>query len=427
MSFEILVILGLILLNGFFSMSEIAVVSSRKSKLEADAEDGDSKAKSALEVIKSPTRFLSTVQVGITLIGILTGVFGGATLAEELAQWLMQFSSIAEYSEGLSLLIVVLTITYFTLVLGELVPKRIGLTNPERIASYVAFPMHILSKITAPLVWLLSSSTEVIVKLFGFKNRENIITEEEIKAMMKEASTGGAVEKAEHDIVERVFFLGDSDVGSLMTNRMDVIALDAADDFETNKKIIADSIHTNFPVYENDLDNIIGILNVKALVPSLLNNEKTDLKQLLKKPLFVPETMKAFKLLENMKTNKTHFAIAVEEHGSIKGIVTTNDLFKALVGNLYNDNREPEITERSDGSFLVDGLISLDEFFRYFKIEDTEEIDKQGFFTLGGLVLYVTKHIPEASEKFTWRNFTFEIIDMDGARVDKVLVKKNKS
>lgn len=426
MGYDILILLGLILLNGLFSMSEIAVVSSRRSKLETDAEEGDKKAKLALEILKSPTRFLSTVQVGISLIGILTGVFSGATIAEKLSVYLKRYEAIAAYSEPLSLLIVVLAITYFTLVLGELVPKKIGLTNPEKIASATAPPMTLLSKITAPAVWLLTSSTEAIAKLLGIKPKENVITEEEIKAIVKEASEVGEVQKAEHDIVERVFFLGDSDVGSLMTNRKEVVALDINDDFETNKKIIYDSIHTNFPVYENELDNIIGILNVKTLVPALLKDEKRDLRDLLTTPLFVPETMKAFPLLENMKIHKTHFAIAVEEHGSIKGVITINDLFKALVGNLYNDNKEPEIVERTDGSFLVDGLISLDEFYRFFEIEDTEEIDVQGFFTLGGFVLYATKHIPQTGEVFSWRDLSFEIMDMDGARVDKVLVKRNE-
>jgi putative hemolysin len=422
---ELIILFSLILLNGLFSMSEIAIISSRKSKLEAEAEEGDDNAKAALEIVESPTRFLSTVQVGITLIGILTGVFGGATLADELASWLSHYEFIGEYSEGVSLAIVVLLITYFTLVIGELVPKRIGLTNPEKIASSIAKPMNLLGVITAPAVWLLTNSTEGILNFFGIKpSKENVVTEEEIKALMKEASDVGEVEKEEHEIVERVFFLGDTDVGSLMTNRMDLIALDINDDFETNKKIIADSVYTNFPVYESELDNIIGILNIKNLLVTLAEEKKPDLKLLLKKPLFVPENMKAFKLMENMKSSQTHFAIAVDEHGSVKGVVTVNDLFKALVGNLYNDHKEPTIVERTDGTYLVDGLISLDEFFRYFDIEDTEEIEQQGFFTLGGLVLYITEHIPTASVKFVWREFTFEIMDMDGTRVDKVLITK---
>lgn len=422
---EFIILLALIILNGIFSMSEIAIISSRKSKLEAESEEGNKNAEEVLKILESPTRFLSTVQVGITLIGILTGVFGGATLTDFLAEWLKQYQFVGEYSHGLALLIVVLLITYFTLVLGELVPKRIGLTNPEKIAGVIAFPMRFLELLASPAVWLLSHSTDAILKALGVQaSKENVVTEEEIKALMKEASNVGEVEKEEHDIVERVFFLGDTEVGSLMTNRMDLVALDINEGIDENKKIIAESVYTNFPVYENDLDNVIGVLNIKHILTAWAENKSPDLKNLLEKPLFVPETMKAFKLMETMKGSKTHFAIAVDEHGSVKGVVTVNDLFQALVGNLYNDHRAPEIVERADGSFLVDGLISLDEFYRYFDIEDTEEIDSQGFFTLGGLVLYITKHIPSVAEKFTWKDLTFEIIDMDGARVDKILVTK---
>jgi putative hemolysin len=422
---EFIILFALIILNGIFSMSEIAIISSRKSKLEAESEEGNKNAEEVLKILESPTRFLSTVQVGITLIGILTGVFGGATLTDFLAEWLNQYQFVGEYSHGLALMIVVLLITYFTLVLGELVPKRIGLTNPEKIASAIAFPMRFLELLASPAVWLLSNSTEAILKVFGVQaSKESVVTEEEIKALMKEASDVGEVEKEEHDIVERVFFLGDTEVGSLMTNRMDLVALDINEPIEDNKKIIAESVYTNFPVYENELDNVIGVLNIKNILTSWAENKIPDLKNLLEKPLFVPETMKAFKLMETMKGSNTHFAIAVDEHGSVKGVVTVNDLFQALVGNLYNDHRAPEIVERADGSFLVDGLISLDEFYRYFDIEDTEEIDSQGFFTLGGLVLYITKHIPSVAEKFTWKDLTFEIIDMDGARVDKILVTK---
>jgi putative hemolysin len=423
---ELLILFGLIILNGIFSMSEIALVSSRKSKLEAEAEEGDKKARAALKIIQAPTEFLSTVQVGITLIGILTGVLGGARLSDNLESWLVQFEVLKDYASGLSLLIVVLAITYFTLVIGELVPKKIGLSNPEKISSYIALPMRVFSRLTAPAVWFLSISTEAFVKLFRIKQKENIITEEEIVAMVKTATDTGELEKAEHDIVERVFFLGDAEVGSLMTPRVDLICLDINDPFEETKRMINESIHTNFPVYENGLDNIIGVLNLKTIVPALLQNEKPDLRSLIQKPLFVPEGMKAFKLLENMKASKTHFAIAVDEHGTVQGAITINDLFKALVGNLYTES-EPEIVQRQDGTYLVDGLISLNEFFRFFEIEDTEEIESQGFFTLGGLVLYISNHIPVASEKFVWRNFTFEIIDMDGKRVDKVLVSLNKA
>ncbi|MBX9852251.1 MAG: hemolysin family protein [Cytophagaceae bacterium] len=424
---EIIIILLLIVINGVFAMSEIAIVSSRKSKLEVEAEEGNTRAGEALKISESPHRFLSTVQVGITLIGILTGVFGGASISGELSSWLKNFEAIAPYSEGIAILIVVLLITYFSLVIGELVPKRIGLSDPEKIASLVASPMNLIAKITHPAVWLLLASTDLIIKIFGIKpSTDNAVTEEEIKALVQEATDVGEVEKAEQEIVERVFFLGDADVGSLMTPRMDIIALDIDEDFDVNKKIIIESIHTNFIVFSETIDNVVGVLNLKKLVPAALQSGNTTLKDLLSPALFIPEKTSAFKLLESMKKSRSHFAIAVSEHGSVTGVVTINDLFKALVGNLYNDNKEPEIVQREDGSYLVDGLISLDEFFRYFEIEDTDEIHKQGFFTLGGFVLYISKKIPGVAEKFSFRNLTLEIIDMDGTRVDKVLVKKDE-
>lgn len=423
---ELLIILALIIINGIFSMSEIALVSSRKSKLEMEAEEGNEKAKAALDLANAPDKFLSTVQVGITLIGILTGVFGGASIAERLAEYFQQIHFFPEYSETIAMTIVVIVITFFSLVIGELLPKRIGLSNPEGIASLVAKPMSILSKIGAPAVWLLSTATNFLAKLFKVKSRpENFVSEEEIRSMMEHASDIGEVEKEEQAIVERVFFLGDADIGSLMTPKIDIVALNIQDSFEENKKMIIESIHTNFLVYDGEIDNVIGILNLKKLVPAALESGNTNLNDLLSPPMFIPEKARAFKLLEGMKRSKTHFAVATNEYGSVTGIITMNDLFKALVGNLYNENNNAEIVKRDDGTYLVDALISLDEFFRYFEIEDLEEIENQGFFTLGGLILYIAKNIPKASDKFTWRNITFEIIDMDGARVDKVLISLN--
>lgn len=407
-------------------MSEIALVSSRKSKLEMDAEEGDQKAKAALNLANEPDKFLSTVQVGITLIGILTGVFGGASMAERLSGYLIKVNIFPEYAQTISMTIVVIIITFLSLVIGELLPKRIGLSNPEGIATMVALPMGILSKIGAPAVWLLSSTTNLLAKILGVKSRtENFVTEDEIRSMMEQASDAGAVEKVEQEMVERVFFLGDTDVGSLMTPRIDIVALDLLDSFEDNKKIIIESVHTNFLVYEGEIDNVIGVLNLKKLIPAAFQSGTTNLKELISPALFVPENTKSFKLLDSMKHSKTHFAVATNEFGSVTGIITINDLFKALVGNLYNPDMELEIVKREDNSYLADGLVSLDEFFRYFEIEDIEEIEQQGFFTLGGLVLYIASNIPKASDKFTWKNLTFEIIDMDGARVDKVLITVN--
>lgn len=423
---ELIIIFLLIVLNGIFSMSEIALVSSRKSKLEIQAEEGDKKAQSALDLLNAPDRFLSTVQVGITLIGILTGVFGGASIAGKLSRYFIRINFFPEYSETLAMIIVVIVITFLSLVVGELLPKRIGLSDPERIAALLARPMDILARVAAPAVWLLSSSTNLLTRLLGIRARgENFISEEEIRSMLEQASDAGEVEKEEHEIVERVFFLGDADAGSLMTPRRDIVALDINDSYEYNKRIIIDAVHANFLVYEGQIDNVVGVLNLKRLVPAVLETGKADLESLISPALFISEKTKAFRLLESMKRSKTHFAVTTNEFGAVTGIITINDLFKALVGNLYNENKEPEIVKREDGSYLVDGLISLNEFFRYFGVEDTEDIERKGFFTLGGFVLYLAGNIPSPSDKFFWRGLAFEIIDMDGARVDKVLVKEN--
>lgn len=421
---EILIIFILIILNGIFSMSEIALVSSKKFRLDSKAEQGSKGAKKAARLSEDPGKFLSTVQVGITLIGILTGVYGGASIAEKMADNFEEAGLFGAYSEHVSTFIVVVFITYFTLILGELFPKRLGLNAPEKIASLVAIPMSFISSITKPIIWVLNGSTELLIRVFKIKpNEQNFITEEEIRSMLEQATE---VDREEKEMVERVFFLGDTDVGSLMTSKNEVVMLDIEDELSVNMKIMADSIHTHFPVYEENSDNIIGILSLKTFSSALMRNEVTNIRGLLKPVLFVNESTKAFKLLERMKESETHFAVAVNEYGSLMGVVTSNDLFKVIVGNLYKKDDNIEILKREDGSYLVDGLISLDEFFRFFEIEDTEEIENKGFYTLGGLILFITSRIPEASEKVKWRNFTFEIIDMDGQRVDKILVYINK-
>jgi putative hemolysin len=421
---ELLIILGLIILNGIFSMSEIALVSSRKSKLELEAANGDKNAKAALELANSPNRFLSTIQIGITLIGIITGVYGGASISEPLTAWLQEFSFIQPYAHSLSLILVVLIITYFSLIIGELVPKRLGLHNPEKISGIMVKPMNLLALLTAPLIWLLTVSTDLVFKLFRIKpSEDNVVSEEEIRALLTDAVEEGEVEKAEHDIVQRVFFLGDRNVASLMTNKLDLICLNINDDFEINKKIISESIHTNFPVYEGTTDNIIGVLNVKRLVPSVLRSGRFDIRSILNQPVFVPDTMNAFKLLEKLKESQTHIAIVMDQYGALEGAVTINDLFKALVGNLYTQN-ENKIIKREDGSWLADGLVSIDEFIDFFQIVQASEMKRNNLHTLGGFVMYVANKIPEEGEKFTWKQFIFEIMDMDGMRIDKVLINK---
>jgi putative hemolysin len=421
---ELLIVLGLIVLNGILSMTEIALASSRKSKLELEAEDGNEGAKAALDLVNSPNKYLSTIQIGITVIGIITGVYGGASISENITVWLQQYTLTEPHAHSISLILVVLIITYFSLIFGELVPKRLGLHSPEGISATMAKPMNIISTITSPLIWILTVSTDLILSIFRIKAKEeNVVSEEEIRALLTDAVEEGEVEKVEHDIVQRVFFLGDRNVASLMTHKMDLICLDVNDDFETNKKIISDSIHTNFPVYEGTSDNIIGVLNVKRLVPSVLQTGKFNIRSILNPPLFVPDTMNAYKLLEKLKESKTHIGIVMDQYGALEGAVTINDLFKALVGNLYAQN-ENKIIKREDGSWLADGLIPFDEFLEYYQITETLEMKRNNFHTLGGFVMYVANKIPVDGEIYNWKDYSFEIMDMDGMRIDKVLIRK---
>jgi len=422
MLIESLIILALILLNGLFSMSEIALLSSKKFKLSNKAAAGHKGARQAAELAEQPGRFLSTIQIGITLIGILTGVYGGASIARSLEKVLDDVPLLAANAMLFSRVIVVVLITFFTLILGELFPKRLAMSAPERIASAMAIPMHLLSVIARPAVWLLDKSTEVLIFIFRIKtDKGDQVTEEEIRNMLQQTPE---VAKEEKEMVDRVFFLGDTDVGSLMTHRNDLVMLNIEDDREKQKQLISESTRTHFPVYEGNTDNIIGVLRLKDYIQGYLQDEQVDLRSLLSEPLFVLENTKAFKLLDHMKEAQCYFAIAVNEFGHIMGVVTSNDLFKVMIGLLYRTGENLEIVKRSDNSYLVDGLISLDEFFRYFKVENTEDIEDKGFYTLGGMLLYLMGHIPETGEKVQWRHFTFEVVDMDGKRVDKVLVKE---
>lgn len=422
MLMESLIILALILLNGLFSMSEIALLSSKKFKLSNKAASGHKGAQQAVELSNHPGRFLSTIQIGITLIGILTGVYGGASIARSLEKILDDVPLLASNAMLISRIIIVITITFFTLVLGELFPKRLAMSAPEKIASLMAIPMRLLSKITQPAVWLLDKSTEALIYIFRIKtDKEDQVTEEEIRVMLQQAPE---VEKEEKEMVDRVFFLGDTDVGSLMTHRDDLVMLNIEDSHEKQKRLISESARTHFPVYEGNTDNIIGVLRLKDYIQEYLQDDQVDLRSLLSEPLFVLENTRAFKLLDRMKEARCYFAIAVNEFGHIMGVVTSNDLFKVMIGLLYRTGENLEIVKRSDNSYLVDGLISLDEFFRYFKIENTDDIEDKGFYTLGGMLLYLMGHIPETGEEVQWRHFTFEVVDMDGKRVDKVLVKE---
>lgn len=424
---DILLIFFLIFLNTILSLAEIALVSSRKSRLEEIASRGSRNAQRILDFSESPNRVLYTIQVLIPVITIFTGIAAGLLFHERAVRWLEEIYPSGSYHEIVAFLIITAPVIFFSLLLGEFIPKKIALYNPEKFSSILVRPMNIVAIICFPLTWFLNASTDMIIRLFRIKPTvENKVTEEEIKSLLKAATAVGEVEITERDIIEKVFFLGDRNVGSLMTHRMDLIFLNAKDGFEKIKKDISANMHTNYPVFEGTEENVIGILNAKKLLHAVLQNgTTTSIKSLLKEPLFVPENMNAFKLLEVLKNTRNHFAMVSDEYGNVQGAVSMNDLFKAMVGNLYIDSKA-RIIKRDDGSWLADGLFSFQEFLRYFEIKETPGIDPHSFYTLGGFLLHLFSYIPSENEKTNWYDFSFEIIDMDGKRIDKVIIRRKE-
>jgi putative hemolysin len=418
---EIFIILGLILLNGLFSMAEIALVSARKARLEAQAHKGDARAKEALKLANHPDNFFSTVQIGITLIGILTGIYSGEKLKSGLISWLQQFESVRDYSNGIATAIIVIIITYFSLVLGELVPKRLGLSRPEAIAKLVAGPMRIVSFITYPFIWLLTNSTSLIVKVLNIRTRDNEVTEEEIKAIIIEGTEQGTIEEAEQEIIERVFHLSDRNITSLMTHRSDIIWFDVNDTEDTIRDKILQDPHSHYPICEGTLDNIKGVVSLKDLY---ISSDHQAFKEIMRPALFVPENITAYKLLERFKTQHVHSCFIVDEYGSLQGMVTLNDILEAIVGGIpQQDDDDYEIVEREDGTYLVDAQIPFYNFLdRFEKAEWMSDIEQE-FDTLAGFILHQLERIPHTGDKLEWRGFHFEIVDMDAQRIDKVLLR----
>jgi len=419
---EFLIILILILLNGVFSMSEIALVSARKSKLESAAKRGDKNAKIALDTANAPNRFFSTVQIGITLIGILTGVFSGENMTKDLSAWFASWESLTKYADTLAVLVIVVIITFLSLVLGELVPKRIGLTNPEAISKAVARPMRVLTLITSPFVWSLTFTSDFLLKLMRVKpSSDSKITEEEIKAIIQEGKEVGEIDEIEQDIVERVFNLGDRRVSSLMTYRKDVILIDAHAKKEEVREIVNDEMHSTYPVYEEETDNLIGVVQLKDLFRHI---DDTNFKIInhVKTPQYIAEQLSAYETLTHFKTSGVHFGIVIDEFGQMQGIVTMNDLLEALVGDPSEFHAdEYTFTQREDGSWLVDGQYPLADFLRRFEME--EMISEFPFNTISGLILHELRSLPKEGQKLDWMNFSIEVVDMDMDRIDKVLVR----
>ncbi len=421
---EILIILVLVLLNGVFSMSEIAMVSARKSRLEAAAKRGDRRAKAALETANEPNRFLSTVQIGITLIGLFTGIFSGENITEDVRQFYLGVSVPGQYANSLAVATVLLIITFVSLVLGELVPKRIGLTNPEGIAKFVALPMRWLSLITAPFVWLLTITTDLLIALFRIRpSTDSKVTEEEIKAIIQEGADVGAVEEIEQDIVERVFNLGDRNVASLMTHRSDLVYLRADEAPDNIRRIVNEEMHSLYPVYDqDDKDNLIGVVFLKDLFRHI-NNPGFKLTDHVQSARYLAESISAYEALKQFKVSKCHYSVVIDEFGHTQGLITMNDLLEALVGDV-SDFYEEDFTfvEREDGSWLIDGQYPLADFLSKFDLDDL--IAEYPFNTLSGLILHQLKTIPHPGQKMKWLNFEVEIMDMDRARIDKVLVRR---
>jgi putative hemolysin len=423
----ILVILLLIVVNGVFVMAEMAVVSSRKPRLQQWANEGSNGARIALELSSNPDRFLSTTQVGITCIAILTGAFGERTLTARLSAPLAEIPSIAQYSETAAFVIVVAGITYVSLILGELVPKRLALHNPERIASSMAKSMHVLSRLGSPVVRLLGGSTRIIVRAFRLQpSQEPPVTQEEIKVMMEQGTEAGVFEEAEHDIVKSIFKLSDRAVSALMRPRRDVVWLDIDDPFIETQKKLASSLYSRFPVGQGSLDNVIGIVQTKDLLTHCLAGRKMDLKETLRPPLFVPEGLPALKLLELFKKSRTHIALVVDEYGGVEGLVTLNDILEDLVGEVASVDmpEEKQVVERSDGSWLIDGKVLIDDLKELLKIPQLPEEESGSYQTLGGLVMLQVGRVPVTGDIFESKGYRFEVVDMDGKRVDKVLVTK---
>jgi putative hemolysin len=422
---EILAILLLIIANGIFSGSEIAVVSARKVRLEQLASRGNRRARIALKLANAPNDFLSTVQIGITLIGILSGAVGGATLAQRLLPVFQGIPILQPYSEGISVAIVVTIITYLSLVIGELVPKRIALNDPERMSCAVARPMRLLSRLTAPVVHVLGISTDALLRLLGIRaSNEPEITEDEIKVLIRQGAESGVFEEAEHEMVQRIFRLGDRPIKAMMTPRTEIVWLDIESPLEENLQEVIDSNHSRFPVGRDTLDNCIGIIRGSHLLSARLAEPTVDLEAILQSPLYVAESARALGVIEQFKQTGIHIALVTDEYGGIEGLVTLNDLMEAIVGDLpsVEDQEEPLIVRREDGSWLLDGSLDINELKDLVKKESLPDETTGSFHTLGGFIMHNLEHVPQSGEHFEWSGLRFEVVDMDGTRVDKVLL-----
>ena len=423
---DIFLLLLLILLNGVLAMSEIAVVSSRKSRLQKLADDGSPGAKSALELSNEPSGFLSTVQVGITTVGILSGAIGENALADPLTNWLSGYSLLEPYARGFSLTLVVIGLTYFSVVVGELVPKRLGLLAPETIAALIATPMNVLARVTRPLVWLLSSSSSLLLRLLGARHRgDPPVTDDEINVLMEQGAEAGVFHESEQAIVSNVLRLDEQRIAAIMTHRNDIYVLDLDEPEDVIRTNLAESPFTRIVVCRDGLDHIIGILRTADLLKLALAGEILDIERFLRPALYVPEGVSTTHLLESFRKARQQCALIVDEYGELQGLVTLTDVLTSIVGELPSSDtaEEQDIVERTDGSWLVDGGVAIERLKQVLKIEDDlPGEDENAFNTLGGLVMYVLGRIPAVTDQFDAAGYCFEVVDMDKNRVDKMLI-----
>lgn len=425
MSGAILILLLLLFINGIFVMAEIALVSARKSRLELDANRGDKMARKALEQASNPSRLLSTIQIAITLIGILMGVFSSDEVSAGMSELLEKYGFSPGVSHTAGLVIVIAIVTFVSILIGELVPKRIGLINPERVARVMAGPLDFFTRLLYPFTWVLSRSGDVILRVLRIRpSLDSKVTEEEIKAMVQEGAEDGEVQEIEQDIVERVFHLGDRKVSSLMTHHSDLEWIDTEDSPETVREKIRVALHSVYPVCEGDLDRVIGVIFIKDLFLDNICEPGFHFRDRVRPAQFVHETLTAYETLELFKQNKIHYGLVVDEYGSTVGMVTLNDILEALVGDFNEpDPDEPQINQRDDGTWLADGQMSFYEFAYEFNIQGFDK-NKVKFDTLAGLAMSILKHIPKPGEKFVWREYEFEVVDLDGNRIDKFIIRK---
>lgn len=424
--FELVVIALLISLNGLFALAEMAVVTAKRSRIEEAAGAGDTKAEMVLELLDNPSTFLSTVQIGITIVGIAAGVYGGATLSKTLGIFLDQVSWVQPFGEAAAFIVVVGTITVLSVIFGELIPKRVALAYPEKIATTVGPLLMTLSKIARPIVWLLDSSTTAVVSAFGFRHPEGTsITEADIRSLVEQGSEEGVIEQAEGEIVSKVFRLGDRFAGSLMTPRGDLAWLDLDKPLKENWTIAIASPHSFFPVARASIDACIGVVAFKDLATTMLSEETHIPETLIREPLRIPTNVNGLKVLELFRESTQHIALVFDEHGSLDGIITPHDVFEAMVGSM-NVEQEKEWVERTDGSYLVDAAIDLVDLFALLKVDESQKDVAPGYHSLGGLIFHRLGHIPKAGETLDFADYRFEVVDMDGVRIDKVLIMSLK-